>query len=246
MQVRYRRALTPVAITAVLLALVVAGSASAVKPLASVQGTGGHSTSPWDLGSSLLYSQNPNFNGAFASQNDPNGFGNFATSYDNFSLNTSTNITQVQWVGSYFNPPNQAPITSWTLNFYADNGGVPGNSLYQTTVNGTANETFLQNDTLGDPTYLYSLNVNFAATAGTKYWLSVVPTLGFPPQWGWETSSQGDGSAYQCFFGTCGSVSSDLAFALFGGQTTVPEPGTLVMLGTGILGLAGVIRRKLV
>ena len=30
------------------------------------------------------------------------------------------------------------------------------------------------------------------------------------------------------------------------GLSTVPEPGTLVMLGTGVLGLAGAIRRKLV
>ena len=28
--------------------------------------------------------------------------------------------------------------------------------------------------------------------------------------------------------------------------STVPEPGTLALLGTGILGLAGVIRRKLI
>ena len=190
-----------------------------------------------------VYFQNPNFNGAFSSQNDTNGFGNFATVYDNFTLGSSTKLSSVEWVGSYFNPPTQGPITGWTLQFYADAGNTPGASLYSTHVAGNAGETFLQIDNVGDPTYLYSLNVNFTAAAGTEYWLSVVPDLGFPPQWGWETSSQGDGLSYQNFFGTLSPLGTDLSYALFASPT--PEPGTLIMLGTGILGLAGSLRRKL-
>jgi len=37
---------------------------------------------------------------------------------------------------------------------------------------------------------------------------------------------------------------SSLAFSVYG-TPTVPEPGSILMLGTGILGLAGVLRRKL-
>lgn len=38
---------------------------------------------------------------------------------------------------------------------------------------------------------------------------------------------------------------SPTGFATSGGLTSVPEPGTLSLLGTGLLGLAGVVRRRL-
>lgn len=190
-----------------------------------------------------VYNQPTNYNGAYASQNDIGGFGSFATSYDNFTLGAATNITSVSWIGSFFNG-SPGTITGFTLDFWSNAGGAPGTMLYTETVSGNAGQTFLQNDNVGDPTYSYSLSAAFSAAAGTTYWLSIVPNMAFPPQWGWETGTGGDGRAYQCFFGNCGPIPSDLAFALYG-PSTVPEPGSLILLGTGLLGLAGSMRRKL-
>ena len=92
-------------------------------------------------------------------------------------------------------------------------------------------------------TYSWTLPVPFAASAGTEYWASIVPDLDLPSQWGWGTSMSADHFAWQCVFGTCGAVEppTDLAFALY----ATPEPGTLVRMASGLLGLARVIRRKL-
>jgi len=193
---------------------------------------------------SVLYTQPfDQLGNGYSSQNDTNGLGVFAQVYDNFTLGSDSSINEVQFTGLYFNPPQQGPISAWNVQFFADNAGQPGMLLATKNINGTGNETFLAN--YGDyPVYTYDLpGLGFAAAGNTTYWLSVYPDLGFPPQWGWTSGTGGDGISYQDFGGVRGPLSVDMAFTLIG--TSVPEPGTLVMLCTGMLGLAGAIRRRL-
>lgn len=195
----------------------------------------------------IVYQQNPDYLALYASQNDTStgGFGNFATSYDNFALGSATAINQVEWAGGYFNPQSPGTIKAWTVNFYANNAGQPGTLITSFNIAGNGNESFVQDDVLGDPIYFYKVGVSFNAAAGTTYWLSVVPDLTFSPQWGWTSSSTGDSISYTNYFGTLSSNPTDLAFALFRQQqTTVPEPGTLMLLCIGVLGAAGMLRRK--
>lgn len=191
-----------------------------------------------------VYNQATDLNGGYASQNDAT-LGNFATAYDNFTLGSAATINQVTWVGSYIT--GNGGITGFTVDFWSNSGNAPNTLLNTTVVSGNASQTSMGTDNLGNPVYGYTLGgVSFAAAAGTEYWISIVPNLNFPPQWVWETSSQGDHNSYQCYFGTCGNNGFDLAFGLYKSQqTTTPEPGSMILLGTGILGLAGSLRRKL-
>jgi len=172
----------------------------------------------------------------WASQNDTNMFGNYAACFDDFTLLTTTSITNAAWVGGYFNPSLPAPISAWDVNFLSDNGGLPGSIIATTHIFGNGNETFLGifPDKNGDqnPMYSYFVDISFQAIAGTKYWFSVVPSVGFPPEWVWSFGSGNDGTAYQNFFGTLSQITPDLNFALYGagGGTAPPSPGSYFKL----------------
>lgn len=193
-----------------------------------------------------VYNQSTNLAGSDASQNDtaPFGFGNYATSYDDFSLASATPITGVTWVGDYFSG-NPATITAFTVNFYGDAAGIPGSLLQTSSISGNANETPLGLDTFGNSAFSYAatLPTPFAAAAGTRYWMSVVPDLAYPPSWGWEIGTGGDGAAQQRYNGTMSSLSNDLAFSLV--STATPEPGSYALLaGMGLTGAVCLRRRK--
>jgi hypothetical protein len=189
--------------------------------------------------------------GSDTSQNDtrPGGLGNYDTAYDDFSLAGGASIDKVTWVGAYFNG-NPGGVTGFTVNFYANNGGVPGSLLETVPIAGNAGETGLGLDTFGNSMFNYSATLPqpFAASAGTPYWMSVVADLpmdvNFHPQWGWEQGTGGNGTAYQTGPAFGFALTNDLAFSLVSSAT--PEPGSVaLMVGMGLSGVVCFRRRKL-
>ena len=185
--------------------------------------------------SGTLDFNNPDYNGALSSQNDTNGggFGNFATTYTSFFLSGTSTVDEVAWIGSYFNG-SPATITGFTLNFYTNNAGTVGSLASSVFVSGNAGETFLGADNVGDPTFLYDTLITPTTVGAGTGWLSIVPDLGFPPQWGWETGVN-PGVSYQDFFGTRSSNPTTESYALFG--NAVPEPMSMAALGLGAIAL---------
>jgi hypothetical protein len=193
---------------------------------------------------SVIFNQTANFpgGGVTASQNDPISFGNFATVYDNFSFSSDNLVDGIDWVGGYFGG-GPAAISSFALSIFDDNGGQPGSLLFSETITGDAGETFIGGNTIITYSYSASLTSSFLAQGGETYWLAIVPTLGFPPQWGWYTSSEGDGVSYQDFLGNRSQLGEDFAFSLAG--EPVPEPSAMLgLLSLGLLGIGSKLKQK--
>jgi hypothetical protein len=175
--------------------------------------------------------------------------------FDNFSLVSAGVINQVSWVGLYINgtvflnePPN---TTSWNIDLYADNGGIPGSLLSDTSLPaaGVTSQT-LGTGAFGGATFtMYEFTASipdFNAAAGTTYWFS--PFSQNPDEstkFIWVDATGGTNTAYDTQL-TSGSVSatfanlSDRAFSL----SSVPEPSTFLLAGAGIA-LAALVRKRI-
>ena len=165
---------------------------------------------------------------------------------DTFTVGAGTTITGLNFAAWTF--PGDT-LTSAELSITSSENG--GTSYFDQTVN------FTQGACTGNQ---YGYNVcqesstfSGPTLAGGTYWLNLqnasVPN-GDPIYWD-ENSG-----ASQASENSVGSIPSE-AFTLFGTGTTtssssssstttsVPEPSSIMLFGSGILGLAGVLRRKL-
>lgn len=186
-----------------------------------------------------LYTQTYDVWGAaFASQNAVGGIGNYATVYDNFTLSGASTVTDLSFIGVFFNPSTPSPISQFTVKFYASNAGQVGSTISTFSILGNGGESCNVSAIC-----TYNLALNFAAVGGTQYWMSIVPDVALSSQWGWATGKGGDSTSFQNFGGTVRSHSYDMAFTL-AGNSAVPEPATWAMLLGGFALVGSAVRRR--
>lgn len=180
----------------------------------------------------------------------PNGVsGNEMTEWiqaEDFTLGATTDIGGIRFWDVQGSPGYGGSI-SWFI--FGNAGGVPGATLFQgiatptrtaqgTGVNGMAR---FQNDfavmlSLGPGTYWLGLH-NGPTTTTTRQ------------EFYWETTNgnaTATGREDQTPFGDNGwsSNGQEHAFQLMGTQTTVPEPATVVLMATGLVGIGAAARRR--
>jgi PEP-CTERM motif len=192
-----------------------------------------------------------NDNGIFITgPNNPNFLGSVQDISNGFVAAASANPGQLEfgeWIASGFTPSSIG---------YEFGTGAFGTDVGSGTVAQTSlNSHFLFTNGFGYDVYDVTIGVSGSAmTAGSQYWVSLSnasDSQGNNSTEAWDIPNGGSGGPATCNFRQSGTNFGDCglggeSFTLTGGTVgPTPEPSSILLFGSGILGLAGVLRRKL-
>ncbi len=191
-----------------------------------------------------------NDNGFFITgPNFPNELGSFQDISNGFTAGITANATGLEfglWIGSGLTPTSVSYELGTTA-FGTDLGS-------GTVALNSGNSHFLFTNGFGFDIYDVNIPVSSGLmTAGNSYWLSLSNATDAVNSGteAWDIPNGGAGGPAVCNFRQSGTNFGDCglggeSFILSGGNNgSTPEPSSIMLFGSGILGLAGVIRRKL-
>jgi hypothetical protein len=179
---------------------------------------------------------------------------------DTFALSGNSNVTGFTFA-AWSECEGCGPMTSvdWSLTSAPNSGSIfaSGTATSGGGSGGLLVDQYLYTNQFGygiDQITVSGLNVNFAN--GGIYWLNLQNALGGDGYFFWDENSgvgcggdngMGGGCPSQAWENTLGTIPSE-SFTILGNATTTsgttPEPGSIVLFASGMLSLAGVLRRK--
>jgi hypothetical protein len=149
--------------------------------------------------------------------------------------------------GAWEFPGDTMTSVQWSITSGENSGTMYGSGTAQ---GSSLNDKFISTNQYGYNIDLITVSgLNVRTTNGTTYWLNLqnasVPS-GDPVYWD-ENSGAG------CHGSGCPSIASESAigtipseaFTVYQSIETTPEPSSIMLFGSGILGLVGLLRRKL-
>ena len=196
------------------------------------------------------YSQALNLNGDGGPYSYPN-----QQIADAFQLAAPATLSTLSWYGDNF-ALSFPPTVAFTINLYADAGGLPASSPFSSqSVTASAVDTGLsEGDCCSAKAEIFLFNATLPSgvglSAGTTYWLSVVDVSASNNIFRWANGTSAWGGDFGNAWGVPGSwgnltgLRAQSAYDL-NPTSAVPEPASFALLGSGIVGLAGVLRRKI-
>jgi PEP-CTERM motif len=160
---------------------------------------------------------------------------------DGFVASNSGNVTTLEFV-EWVDPPLTPTSISWALGTSAFGSDISSGSTTQ------VEYTFLFANEFDTSVYDVTVTgLSGSLTAGQTYYLTLngANDSGSTGNVGWDAN---DGPA-TCYFYTYGfpshSCGGSNTFSLIDSTSATPEPSSLMLLGSAVLGAASVLRRKM-